>query len=145
MVPPTAIAFDPRAQGVAPWDGSKAVSDSGRRLGVFLGNDRKRPCVSLFDGGRGGCVIKNSPNSPKAGVGFSGFVWNKDKGGLSSPHPAAASPRRVTTSLAFGRSSRAFQQSLVKVHSESENPMAEEFPGFLGCSPRSTLSAASIS
>ena len=80
-------------------------------------------------------MTTNSPNSPKVGIGSSESVRGKDKGGLSSPHPAAASPRRTTTPFAFGRSSWAPQQSSVKVHSESENPMAEGFPGLLGCSP----------
>lgn len=66
-------------------------------------------------------------------------------GGMGSRHFAAASPRRFTTSAAFGRRFLSeSQQSWVKSHSESENPISEAFSGLSGRFPITTATASSV-
>ena len=81
-------------------------------------------------------------NSSHLRVGFAGP--RRTLGGMGSRHFAAASLRRSTTSAAFGRRFLSeFQQSWVKSHSESENPISEACSGLSGRFPPTTANTSS--
>ena len=124
-------------------DGPEIVCDSVRHSRPIPEKGCKIPPVPLLDRRyQGNLKISNSQCSTKSNISSlesEVTVSARTQGGMSPSQLAAAFPRHVSTSAAFGRNFLSpFQQRWMKFQRKSENPIADAFSGLFGRSPRTT-------
>ena len=116
--------------------------------GTTFEDNPKIPSVQLLNGQYQGRIkISNSQCSIEPDIASSEtetIFLVSTKGGMTPSQSAAALPSWFTTFPTFGRNFASLsQQRRTNPHSESENPMAEAFPGLVGRTPRITFNAKS--